>query len=33
MVTALIPVAYTVVTDFRPVARKPVAEILYWNRW
>lgn len=31
--TALIPVAYTIGTDFRPVARKPVAEILHWERW
>jgi nitroreductase len=31
--TALIPVAYTIGTDFRPVARKPVAEILHWDRW
>jgi nitroreductase len=31
--TALIPVAYTHGTDFRPVARKPVDEILHWDRW
>jgi nitroreductase len=31
--TALIPVAYTIGTDFRPVARKPVGEILHWDRW
>ena len=31
--TALIPVAYTVGTDFLPVTRKPVAEILHWDRW
>ena len=31
--TALIPVAYTIGTDFRPVARKPVAEVLHWDRW
>jgi nitroreductase len=33
MQTALIPVAYTIGTDFRPVARKPVSEILHWDRW
>jgi nitroreductase len=31
--TSLIPVGYTVGTDFRPVARKPVEEILHWDRW
>lgn len=31
--TSLIPVAYTIGTDFRPVARKPVNEILHWDRW
>jgi nitroreductase len=31
--TAVIPVAYTLGTDFRPVARKPVAEILHWDQW
>jgi nitroreductase len=31
--TAMIPVAYTIGTSFRPVARKPVAEILHWDRW
>ena len=31
--TALIPVAYTLGTDFRPVARKPVGEILHWDHW
>jgi nitroreductase len=31
--TALLPVAYTLGTDFRPVARKPIEEILHWDRW
>src|SRR5581483_2346238 len=30
---ALIPVAYTVGDDFKPAARRPAAEITYWNRW
>lgn len=30
---ALIPVAYTVGTDFKPAARKPLDEILHWNEW
>lgn len=30
---ALIPVAYTIGTDFKPVARKPLDEILHWNAW
>lgn len=33
MQTALIPVAYTLGTTFKPVKRKPVAEILHWDRW
>ena len=31
--TALLPVAYTLGTDFRPAARPPVAEITHWNSW
>jgi nitroreductase len=31
--TALIPVAYTRGTTFKSVARKPVAEVLHWDRW
>ena len=31
--TSLIPVAYTIGTDFQPVARKPVDEVLHWDRW
>ena len=30
---ALIPVAYTVGTDFKPAARRPVEKITYWNGW
>ncbi|HEU5379782.1 MAG TPA: nitroreductase family protein [Ktedonobacteraceae bacterium] len=30
---ALIPVAHTIGTDFKPVARKPLDEILHWNEW
>lgn len=30
---ALLPVAYTVGTDFRPAARPPVESITYWNAW
>jgi nitroreductase len=31
--TALIPVAYTRGTDFKPAARKPANEVLHWDRW
>jgi nitroreductase len=30
---ALIPVAYTLGTDFKPAARPPVEEITSWNTW
>jgi nitroreductase len=30
---ALIPVAYTVGTDFKPAARRPIDQITYWNDW
>jgi len=30
---ALIPVAYTKGTDFKPAARGPVEHITYWNHW
>jgi nitroreductase len=30
---ALMPVAYTKGTDFRPAKRPPVTEITHWNRW
>ncbi len=31
--TALLPVAYTLGTDFQPAARPPVAKITHWNGW
>jgi nitroreductase len=30
---ALLPVAYTLGTDFKPAARPPVEEITYWDTW
>lgn len=33
MQVALLPVAYTLGTDFKPAKRAPVAEITYWNGW
>jgi nitroreductase len=33
MQVALIPVAYTVGTDFRPAARKPLDTMVHWDRW
>ncbi len=30
---ALLPVAYTRGTDFKPAQRRPVEEISYWNGW
>jgi nitroreductase len=30
---AMLPVAYTVGTDFRPAKRRPVEEITYWDTW
>ncbi len=30
---ALLPVAYTLGTDFKPAARPPVEEITYWDAW
>jgi nitroreductase len=29
----LIPVAYTLGTDFKPAARKPFDEVIHWERW
>jgi nitroreductase len=29
----LIPVAHTIGTRFKPAGRKPLAEVLHWNRW
>ncbi len=33
MQVALIPVAYTKGTDFKPATRRPVQEITYWDGW
>jgi nitroreductase len=33
MQTALLPVAYTVGTDFRPARRKPLDTMVHWDRW
>lgn len=33
MQVALLPVAYTKGTDFKPAKRPPVAEITHWNAW
>ena len=30
---ALIPVAYTKGTDFKPGPRKPLDEVIHWDRW
>ncbi|HEV8297641.1 MAG TPA: nitroreductase family protein [Acidimicrobiales bacterium] len=32
-VTCLIPVAYTIGTDFRPAPRAPAEDVTYWDRW
>jgi nitroreductase len=33
MQAALIPVAYTVGTAFKPAARKPLDTLVHWDRW
>jgi nitroreductase len=33
MQVGLIPVAYTLGTDFKPAARKPLESVLHWNQW
>jgi nitroreductase len=33
MQVALIPVAYTIGTDFKPARRKPPDEIVHWDAW
>jgi nitroreductase len=33
MQTALIPLAHTVGSEFRPAGRVPVEEVLHWDRW
>jgi nitroreductase len=30
---ALIPVAYTLGTDFKPASRMPLDSVLHWDRW
>ena len=33
MQTALIPVAYTKGTDFKPAHREPLDTVLHWDHW
>jgi nitroreductase len=33
MQTALVPVAYTIGTDFKAAGRKPLETMLHWDRW
>jgi len=33
MQAALIPVAYTIGTDFKPARRKPLETMVHWERW
>jgi nitroreductase len=33
MQVGLIPVAYTLGTNFKPAARKPLEKVLHWNKW
>jgi nitroreductase len=33
MQAGLIPVAYTLGTDFKPASRKPLDSVLHWDRW
>ena len=33
MQAALIPVAYTIGTDFRPAVRAPLESMVHWDRW
>jgi nitroreductase len=33
MQAALIPVAYTIGTDFKPAVRAPLASMVHWDRW
>jgi hypothetical protein len=30
---ALLPVAYTIGTGFKPAARLPLEQIVHWDRW
>jgi hypothetical protein len=27
------PIAYTIGTDFKPAARRPVTDVIRWNGW
>jgi nitroreductase len=29
----LLPIAYTIGTDFKPAIREPIAKVLHWDRW
>lgn len=33
MQAGMIPVAYTLGTDFKPAPRNPLSEVLHWDRW
>jgi hypothetical protein len=33
MQVAMIPVAHTIGTNFRPAARKPSADHIHWDQW
>jgi nitroreductase len=33
MQTALLPVAYTLGSEFKPATRKPLEEVVHWNQW
>lgn len=33
MQAALIPIAYTLGTDFKPAAREPLETVVHWNEW
>jgi nitroreductase len=33
MQVALLPVAYTIGTDFKPAARRPLDTMVHWDRW
>jgi nitroreductase len=33
MQCGLLPVAYTLGTDFKPARRRPLGEVLHWDRW
>jgi nitroreductase len=33
MQVALLPVAYTLGTDFKPVRRRPLDEVVHWEQW